>query len=284
MRWLICAMLLALMGCGKAANNGPTATADIREGSAPALAQTKPAAPGAATPAFVAPRIAYSYAYRFEVPAKRMAEVAHAHQALCDALGPAKCQTIGATLEGRAGAYSCGTLTLRLAPEVARTFGAPLGKAVADADGSLIQSGVTGEDLTRQVIDADAALKAKRTLRDRLQALLENRQGRLADLLEVEKALAETQQELDTATALLAELHTRLDFSKVEIAYESSLPPPGEDRRPIAGALGSVGDVLGTSIAFLITAMSALLPFAILVGLAVLGWRTWRRRNPRRPE
>ena len=282
MRARIMAMMavLALASCGQQANDTATGQAidsvEVREAGPPA-----PAEPGGdpAQAATVATRIAYAYSYRYKLPGDRLAEVAAAHRKLCDDLGPTRCQLISASLEGRDGAYSRGALQLRVAPALARTFGERLGTIVTGADGDLIQSGVTGEDLTRAVIDAEAALTAKRTLRDRLQALLANRQGKLAELLEVERALAQTQQELDAATALIAELRQRLDLSRVDIAYESELPAPSSDARPLANALGGVSDVFETSLAVLIQAVAALLPFALLGGAvwAVVRWRRGRR-------
>lgn len=300
MRLWVCGALLLAAGCGKKADTGettvslaskssPIPTINVKEPPPPSpekLAEIPVVTPPpdgeprqAGVPMSVAPRIAYSYTYKYEVPTAKLAQVEHAHQALCDRLGPAKCQIVGATLEGRAGAYNAGTLSLRVAPDIARTFEGQLGQAVGAADGSLIQSGITGEDLTRQVIDSEAGLKAKRTLRDRLQALLETRQGKLNDLVELEKSLSETQQELDTATSELAELRGRIDMSKVEIAYEATLPSTAEERRPIAGALGSISDTLGGSVGLLINALAAFLPFAVVIGGLIALWRALRRRR-----
>lgn len=240
-----------------------------------------PQAPG--TPA-VAPRIAYRYTYRYQLAADRLAGVAAEHRALCDRLGPARCLLVNASLDGRDGAYSRGSLELRVAPAIAGAFGRDLTAIASRADGDLIGSGVVGEDLTRQVIDAQAGLDAKRTLRDRLQQLLATRQGKLSELLEVERALAITQQELDAATALLAELRQRLTMSRVDIAYESDLPPPGADARPVTNALGSVSDVFGQSLGALIQIAAALLPFAVVGGLVWLVVRATRRRRRTRAD
>ena len=301
MRAIVCAVLLLAAGCGKKADTADETTVTLASKSvpAPAIEIKEPSPPSSekmaeipvvtpppdgqsrqsSVPVQVTPRIAYSYTYKFEVPAAKLAQVEHAHQALCYRLGPARCQMVGATLEGRAGAYNAGTLSLRVAPEIARTFEEQLSKAVGAADGSLIQSGITGEDLTRQVIDSEAGLKAKRTLRDRLQALLETRQGKLNDLVELEKSLSETQQELDTGTSELAELRGRIDMSKVEIAYEATLPSTVEERRPIASALGSISDTLGGSVGLLINALAAFLPFAVVIGGLIALWRALRRRR-----
>ncbi len=167
-------------------------------------------------------------------------------------------------------------LDLRVAPGEVAAFEARLRQAAGDAGGTLLFDKVDGEDITRQLIDADAALRAKRTLRDRLQALLETHQGRLADLLEVEKALSTTQQELDAATAELAELRQRVDLSKLSISYRAARPL-GPIDRPLAGAVAGLGHTLASSLALLLSATVAVLPWLPPLALLVRLVRRWRR-------
>lgn len=288
------AALLLVGGCGKKADTNTaavtTSTTSATHTAPKEAAPPEPAAtPGAArvaskppaAPVAIAPTIAYTYAYRFRVPAKHLAEVQRAHQAICEALGPTRCVIVNASIEGRDGGFNAGSLQLRVAPDLAPHFGDRLTAVAAKADGALIGSQVRGEDLTKQVVDAEAGLKARTALRDRLQQLLEHRDGKLADLLEVEQALAQTQGELDAATGLLAELHQRLAMSEVNITYESDLPTIGEDRRPIANALGNVRDVFSTSLSFVITATAALLPFAAVGALVWLAFHLRRRARRR---
>ncbi len=282
------ALLAVLASCGSQPGQAPApptadsavtsavppvaAPGEAGGGEAPA---PRPGEPGATGASF----IAYSWRWAFELPARAVLPTLTAHRRLCDEMGPQRCQLIASSVMRGEGEAVEARLELKVAPGEAAGFGQKLEETVAAARGRTLSSEVTGEDLTRQIIDAEAALKAKRTLRDRLQALLEERDGKLADLLETEKALAETQAELDAATALLAELRRRVDLSAVTISYRSTLPLGLDRGRPLADAWAEAGHTLSSSLASLLTLVVAALPWAALVGLGVAGARAWRRRR-----
>jgi chromosome segregation ATPase len=170
-------------------------------------------------------------------------------------------------------------LELRIIPSEARAFQAKVETTTSSAGGKLLESAVSGEDLTRQTIDADASLNAKRTLRDRLQALLEHRDGRLADLLAVERALSEAQQELDSATGTLAELRQRVAFSKMIVSYRSEQAIGSATARPLADAWANATTLLSQSLATLLTLAVVALPWALVLGGLFFAARAWRRRS-----
>ncbi|QYE34997.1 DUF4349 domain-containing protein [Polymorphobacter sp. PAMC 29334] len=226
--------------------------------------------------------IAYSYNLGFELPARRIDGVQRAHRNACEALGPSRCQLINASRSGGDGDAAEAHLDLRIVPNEVKSFEARLAATTGDAGGTMLANTVTGEDITRELIDADAALKAKRTLRDRLQTLLEHREGRLSDLLAVEKALSETQQQLDTATAELSELQQRVSFSKLSIDYRST-QPLGSTARPLATAVSEAGQTISTSLALLLTVVVAVVPWLVPAGLLLwLAGKLRARRDARR--
>lgn len=242
----------------------------------PARASATPAQ--TASPQQTAASIAYSYKLGFELPARRIDEVQRAHRAACEALGPAHCQLLNSSRTGGDSDAASASLELRIVPAIVKSFTAQLETSAKGAGGTLLDSSTTGEDLTRQLIDADAALKAKRTLRDRLQNLLEHHEGRLADLLALEKSLSETQQELDTATAELAELQQRVGFSKFDISYRSE-HPLGSTARPLAEAVADAGQTISGSLAALLSLSLALVPWLLPIGLIVFVFRRWQVRR-----
>ena len=295
------ALLLVAGGCGQRAHKDVVASATVEavdikrvvlptpQENATAVQPGLLAAGDAAPPTTLTPAprtgaafIAYSYAWSFELPEDRVLATQRKHIALCRAMGPGRCQLLSSSnkrVDDRAEAEA----ELRIAPGAIQAFGAKIEAGVRDADGQVLASSVEGEDLTREIVDADAALKAKRTLRDRLQTLLERREGKLADLLAVEKSLSDTQQELDAATSLMAELHQRVDFSKVSLHYASRVPlTVGEQRWPLRDAFASASGTFGASLATLISLLVAATPWlvlAVLVFLGLRGLRRHRRRN-----
>lgn len=236
--------------------------------------------PAATTPLHTgAASIAYSYKLAFELPARRIDAAQNADRAACEVLGLARCQVLNSSRIGGITDAASASLELRIVPAVVRTFTAQREASTANFGGSLLRNSTTGEDITRQLIDADAALKAKRTLRDRLQDLLAHHRGNLADLLDVEKSLSETQQELDTATAELAELRQRISFSELEIGYRSERPLGSTTARPLADAIANAGQTISGSLAVMLTLTLALAPWLIPLGLLVFLYRWWQARR-----
>lgn len=221
--------------------------------------------------------IAYSYKLAFELPARRIDAAQQADRAACEALGPARCQVLNSSRTGGDSDAASANLDLRIAPAAVKVFTSQLETSTAKLGGSLLENSTSGEDITRQLIDADAALKAKRTLRDRLQDLLEHHRGKLADLLDVEKSLSETQQELDTATAELAELQQRITFSALEIDYRSEHPLGSTTARPLADAVANAGQTMSGSLAVMLTLTLVTVPWLLPLALIVYAIRRWRR-------
>ena len=58
-------------------------------------------------------------------------------------------------------------------------------------------STVETDDLSRSIVDTEAALRSKRALRDRLQALLQRPADKVQDLFDVEQQLTQVQTEID---------------------------------------------------------------------------------------
>lgn len=291
MRWMrvvAVAGLALLAGCGQPgvrdAPGPPGAEVPTAAAVAPAMdtgARTAPSDAGRDRAATGASFIAYSHEWAFELPARALLPTLAAHRRLCAEMGPARCQLLGSSQTRGEGDAIEARLELRVAPGDTASLGQQLESSVAAADGRTLSAQISGEDLTRQLIDAEAALRAKRALRDRLQGLLERREGKLAELLETEKALAETQAQLDAATALLAELRRRVDFSTVTIRSRSTRSLALDRGRPLADAWANASHTLSASLASLLTLLVAALPWALLVALGVWVARRWQQR--RRP-
>jgi hypothetical protein len=208
-----------------------------------------------------------------------------AHEKACANAGPTVCQVIGSSASQPMDDVVNGVLELRARPDFAASLTATLEGDAAKLKGRIEQSR-TSEDLTRQIIDTEASLRAKTTLRDRLQALLRDRPGRLSDLLETEQALANVQQEIDAGQSYLAEMRQRVATSRVTIAYGTLRSAVGGGAfEPLSDAVTSFFTVAAASLAAIITLLAAALPWlAIGLPLLWLGWRFATVRLPRRAK
>jgi hypothetical protein len=294
---------LALASCGQVQTDAPQGAsgesaayggmADM-ERAVREEAQTAPASPDAAPapatgsqqapsqPAGPAPvlYLAYSYALGFEIPSGRLAGVMDRHLQACQAAGPRLCQLIGSNRSGDPESYMEGYVSLRGEPNWLTTFKGGMSAEADAAGGRVISETTNSEDLTRQIVDTEARLRAQTALRDRLQELLRSRPGRLADLLEVERELARVQSEIDAVQSALAVMRTRVAMSELTISYRSAPRPVGSDTfDPLRHALANFLGIIVAGFAAIITIIAGLIPVLIVVAPLIwlaLGWRRSR--------
>jgi hypothetical protein len=294
MKRLALIALFVATACGqsdRSVQSEQLSTFDVAEAPPPPEVQ----APGLVAPeqaperteqAAAAPQIAYTYSFGYRVAADDVAAVQRAHVALCDRLGPARCRIASMTRDSGDGRFVQAGLTLLVDARIARQFADRLDAAVSGAGGEVSQRGIQAEDLSKQIVDTEARMRGKEALAQRLLALLGSRQGKVGELVEAERAYAQAQEELDAARSWLAEMRGRVAQSRLEISYTSERPAGGGFWQPVRDAFREAGQVLGASLAALVTVTVALLPWVLLLALLVwllrrLGWLQ-RLRWPRR--
>jgi hypothetical protein len=198
---------LALSAC-KAANTAsdervmlaPAAAQTVSAKYAPPAAADAVAASGAAANAAVqaapppnpaaTPLLAYSYSYGIEAPAANIRPLVTKQEAACTAAGAQACEITGVSVSDLGPDQVDAHLTLKATPAWLTGYEGRLASDAHGAGGRLNRTEVTTEDLSRQIVDTQAAVAAKTALRDRLQQMLQTRQGSLADLLAVQEKLA----------------------------------------------------------------------------------------------
>ncbi len=287
MRNAICSGVLAalaLAGCSQQESASSNIEAlDVSEeapaaasAEAPAVADSDPAratpadAAGGEIKVAAAPRIAYTYQFGYRLDADAIGKTQRAHADLCEKAGPTTCRIINLSSAGGEGDYASARLELDVAAPKARPFAADLGKAVESAGGEEVNASITGEDLSKQIVDTEARLRARLVLRDRLMEVLQSRKGTVAELVEAERGVAAVNEEIDQARSWLAEMQGRVDFSRMTIEYQSGSVSSGGFFSPIREAFNSIGSVLGSLIAGLI------LLTVVLIPLTLFGWGIWR--------
>jgi hypothetical protein len=249
--------------------------------AAPYAAQGGEAAPSPARPAVTAPLLAYEYALGVEVPINRMGAMVDAHEKACTDVGPTVCQVIGANTasDGPDGAARA-ALTIRARPDWLKAFRVRIQKDAGAAGGKVANSSVQADDLTRAIVDTEAALRAKTTLRGRLEQLLATRNGSLSDLLETERELARVQGEIDATQSELAVMRTRVATSKLTVNYYSpGALAPDSAMRPLDMALHDVAKTIVGGFAMIIYVIAALFPFAVVFGPLIWLFVRWRHRR-----
>ena len=302
--FIVAGLAVALTGCGSSESEVTervttvdAAEADSWSGSGPApVPPPPPPAPDMAiseraqegsqdirvAPADIPaaqPKIAYAYHYGFRVPAANIAPVQQRHADLCEEAGPQVCRIISLSNSGAEGDYASGNLQLAIRADRARGFGSQLAEVVTSQEGEQTSASITGEDLSKQLVDTEARLRARTLLRDRLMEVLESRRGTVAELVEAERGVAQVNEEIDQARSWLEEMRTRVAFSRMEISYTSGQPTGGGFVEPIRSAFGGLGNVLGIMIAGLLYIIVIAGPIALLVWLGIRLSRRTREQD-----
>jgi len=284
MRVVVLAIMgVVLTGCGRM--NAPAEnysdSAVMMEAPSVAKAAGGPAAsaPGSAPSTSSAPMIAYDYVETIWAPSGRIKALMDAHQRACSAAGPAACQVVASSRSGADGGVTTAMLSLRASPAWIAKLRGGLDADAKGAGGRVTDSQVTSEDLTRSIVDGEARLRAQTALRDRLETLLAERPGKLAELLEVERELARVQGEIDSAVSTLAVMKTRVATSALTLRYESgAVTRPTGAWAPLAQAFVDVAAILARSLAGLVMVITWITPWFLVVGLVL--W-VLRKRLPR---
>ncbi len=146
-----------------------------------------------------------------------------------------------------------------------------------------------GEEVTQQHADLVARLKNSRETEQRLQAILEQRTGKISDVLAVEQEIARVRGGIEQMEAEQKSLEHRVDFATVDLTlaeeYKAQIgsPSPAISTRIhnalVAGYRDAVETLVGIALFLAADGPSILLWLAFLFPIAWLLRRLWLRAN-----
>lgn len=219
------------------------------------------------------PKLAYAYDFAFRLAGEDIGTLQRRHADLCEQQGPTSCQIVGMSKSGEDADEVTGELQLAVATRHARAFGALLEKEASDIGAEQISAEISAEELSRQIVDTEAQLRARTELRDRLMEVLRTRKGSVSELVQAERSVAQVNQEIDQARSWLKEMQGRVAYSNVTVRYETGQPVTNDFLKPVQGALGSLGSIFGWTLAIMIVLGAIALPVGAVVWVGrKLGW------------
>lgn len=214
-------------------------------------------------------QIAYAYGFGFQIDGGKIRQLQSEHEKMCSEMGP-DCRVLRVSQATADSWDGYGEIEMQIAADKAGDLAEALSKPAEELGGELISSVKDGEDLTEQIIDSEARLQSRLVLRDKLTAILKSNRGSVDELVKAEKAVADINEEIDSARSKLEKYRNRIRYSAVRIEYE---PYYGETQvgfvRPVMTAFRSMGSTLGMTIAAIVYTLTALIPII----LAILGIR-----------
>jgi len=268
MRKAILILALIVAGCSKQAPDQGHMASDMtanEAASGPDVAPTN------------LPGVALTYAYSFLLPPEHVAETQEQHAMQCEALGPSRCRITG--LEYHAANRNVwGSLSLKLAPDIARRFGKQGVATVVQKGGMLSDSEIDSVDAGTTIAAAD---------RDAASMTAEQKQiiGQLAkpglgsaertQLQQRAQSLGDAQRQVAASRADAALL---LASTPMKFNYASGRVDPGLRDGPFVGALkDGWSNVIAGSL-FLLSLLITLIPWIVILVLIFWLWRRFGSR------
>lgn len=143
------------------------------------------------------------------------------------------------------------------------------------------------QDVTEEFVDIEARIENKRKLEQRIITLLDERTGKLADVLEIERELSRVREEIEVMEGRLRYLSDRTSLATITIncreeeeKYTPAEAPTfasriGRSWRRSLGALSTTGENL-------VVALVACIPWLVVFGIpvalvAAVFWRSRRK-------
>lgn len=249
-------LVLALAGCSQ---NHAAADADAGAGAAGAVASPEGAA------------LAYEHDIDIQLEAAQIGPRVKQIADACQSARFGDCAVLQVGQQG--GEYPTGSIRVRIAPKGVE----PL-IGLAGQGGEVSSRNTHAEDLAQQV--ADTALTRMRLQKEheRLLTYQDGKDIKMADLLVITQRLSEIEAGVEQANKDAAQQRRRIDTQLVTMQFHT--PSGQRSRSEIGEAVRESGAILTSSVAFLIRAVSALLPVAVVLWLfGWIGLKLWRRRK-----
>ena len=147
------------------------------------------------------------------------------------------------------------------------------------AIGQVRSLNVQVQDVGEEYTDAAARVKSKRAAEARMLELLRTRAGKLSDVVELEQALEQVREEIETTEGRLRYLRNQVGLSTMSVTLtEPGLNIQDPGYHPIRDAFGAAWRNFTGFIAGIIAASGWMLPLLVLLGLGVR-LVVWLRRR-----
>lgn len=155
--------------------------------------------------------------------------------------------------------------------------------------GEVASEELSGQEVSRQLIDNEARLRSLRLQEDAYRKLFD-RADRIADIVAVQQQLTDVRTQIEQLSAGQAALRDQVSLSTITLGLQEVVPDASPVVEPTSTAFGDrVGDTwrdalsaVGSILAAIVIAAVAaapFLPFVVVVGLLV----RWAMRRNRRP-
>ncbi len=150
--------------------------------------------------------------------------------------------------------------------------------------GTIQQQGLSAEDVSTQIVDAQARLRNLRKSEESLLKIME-RSGEISHVLEVSRELSRVREQIEQIDARVQNLQAQVRYSTIDLTLTAAVAPQPIGR-PLGETIGTTWQEATQSVAALTVGLMqiglwllAYSPYLLVLAIAgVLGYRTLRRR------
>jgi hypothetical protein len=276
-------LLLATTSCGggqeASAPSQEMKSYDVEESTAAdraAMAPPPSSSPGISPTA--APGVAFNYRYAFRLAAARIAAVQEQHAAACEKLGLDRCRITGMRYRLVNDRDIEGMLAFKLDPAIARNFGKQGIDAVVRAEGMLVDSEISGDDVGTQIAAGGRSIAELEEDLRAVEAQLARSGLRSPERAELQAQAQRLRESIRAIRTSQSERQESLAKTPMVFHYGSGDLAPGFDTRPrVREAAEEALDNFLAGLAWIFVALVTLLPWALL--LAFAAWLASRGRR-----
>jgi hypothetical protein len=136
--------------------------------------------------------------------------------------------------------------------------------------GDVTRRDVRSEDVTEQVADVEGRLASQRASVDRIRALLD-RASSTGEITQIEGELNKRQQELESLQRRHDSLKGQVAMATLTVSVSQKSAVAPEERDGFIGAVLTGWNVLVTGLGWIVIALGAILPFAVVLGIPAAG-------------
>jgi hypothetical protein len=223
--------------------------------------------------------VAFNYRYAFRLAGERISSVQEQHAAACEKLGVERCRITGMSYRLVGNRDIQAMLAFKLDPAIARNFGKQAIDLVNGAEGMLVDAEISGEDAGARIA---AATRSAGTLGDELKKVEEQlARPKLsgAERAELQVQAQQLRDQIRAAQSEKKQQQESLATTPMIFQYGTGDLVPGFDGRPrLKQAFQQAVDNLLGGALWIAVALITLLPWLVLLGLAIWAYRKWGRR------
>lgn len=275
------ASTLALSACSKE-STGPSGEAEAASDSA--VPSPRDADPAKSGPANIgrhdAPGVAFDYAYHFALPHNAISAVQEQHVRACEQMGLARCRVTDMKYDAGDDDRVEASLSLRLAPDIARMFARDAVSAVEKSKGKLVNAAVTGEDATARLAEDKARIEQSAAHRKVLEGQLARPGLQPKEREDLRRELAGLGEQ--TVTQRIAQAKTVESVATTPMTFNyASAEGFGLGGNPLDSAAHASWRGTSAIVWMVSIGLGLVLPWLVLALAVVLGWRSAPARRLR---